>query len=223
MISIANLVKENNLKGNYYSPDAYLMGDVETGLLENRQGARLIAMPEAFVQGLYIGLNQELGQAAGVVLFRCGYRWGKHFYRRFIEEVSTYYNIPVNKMEMTLFLQCFKECWKTHGWGYLELNFDYYQHGFIVANIKNSAFAQSSMGKGEEPQCFTEAGILSSFFSQLTGKELHCVQTECQTMGAESNYFVIGLEKRVQKAEAWREEGQDHRTIMDRLKVIQEN
>lgn len=223
MISIANLVKESNLKGNYYSPDAYLVGDVESGLIENRQGARLIAMPEPLIQGLYIGLNAELGQAAGLVLFRCGYRWGKHFYRRFIEEVSSYYNIPVNKMEMSLFLQCFKECWKTHGWGSLNLGFRYYQQGFIVANLKNSAFAQNAIENPEEPQCFVEAGILSSFFSQLTGKELHCVQTACQTLGAPSNYFVIGLEKRVQKAEAWRGEGQDHNTIMDRLSVIQSN
>jgi hypothetical protein len=62
-----------------------------------------------------------------------------------------------------------------------------------------------------------EAGILSAFFSQLTGETLGCIQTSCESMGAEYNHFVIGLDERIKLAQAWLEEGQDHPTIMDRL------
>jgi hypothetical protein len=65
--------------------------------------------------------------------------------------------------------------------------------------------------------CFVEAGILSAFFSQLTGQDLHCIQTACESLGAECNYFILGLFKRLKPAEAWIEEQQNHETILKRL------
>lgn len=48
MISVADLVREKPLKGNYFAPSAYVQGDFELGLLETRLGSRLIALPEVF-------------------------------------------------------------------------------------------------------------------------------------------------------------------------------
>ena len=55
------------------------------------------------------------------------------------------------------------------------------------------------------------------FFSQLTGQDLHCVQTTCESMGADRNHFVLGKQERVKPAEAWLDEKHDHATIMERL------
>lgn len=216
MISVADLVKENNLPGNYFAPDAYVQGDFELGLIENRQGSRLLALPDTLLEAIYAGLEAELGQASGVVLFNCGRWWGKNFYRRFKEEVNEYYGKDLTQMEMVEFLACLKQCWKTHGWGILDLDFNYYQQGFLVAKVENSAFACSAP-QGKQPVCFAEAGILSSFFSQLTGRDLHCLQTACESMGEDCNYFVLGIKERIKPAQAWLEEGQDHPTIMERL------
>ncbi|MBR8827940.1 MAG: 4-vinyl reductase [Gomphosphaeria aponina SAG 52.96 = DSM 107014] len=216
MISVADLVKDSKLPGNYFAPDAYVQGDYELGLMENRKGSRLLALPDTLLQAIYAGLEAEIGQAGGVVLFNCGRWWGKNFYRRFNEEVNEYYGKPLTQMEMVEFLECLKQCWKTHGWGVLDLDFNYYQQGFLVAQVKNSPFAATAP-EGKKPVCFAEAGILSAFFSQLTGKDLHCIQTACESMGAECNYFVMGVSDRLKAAEAWLEEGQDHSTIMERL------
>jgi predicted hydrocarbon binding protein len=216
MISVADLVQNKSLKGNYFAPSAYVQGDFEMGLMETRQGSRLIALPEVLLQGIFAGLEEEIGQASGVVLYNCGRWWGKSFYRRFVQEVSSYYETPLANMEMVEFLSCFKQCWKTHGWGVIDFDFDYYPQGFIVAKTVNSPFAEAA-AQGKGFSCHLEAGILGSFFSQLTGENLVCVQTSCETMGAECNYFVIGLEERVKLANAWLEEGQDHPTIMERL------
>ncbi len=59
--------------------------------------------------------------------------------------------------------------------------------------------------------------LLLQFDRQLTGEDLACVQTSCESMGAKSNHFVVGLEERVKLANAWLEEGHDHSTIMERL------
>jgi predicted hydrocarbon binding protein len=92
MINIADLLKQPRLPGNYFASDAYVRGDLELGLLENRRGDRLIALPETLIKAIYIGLEQETGQASRLVLFNCGRWWGKNFYVRFCEEVSEYYS-----------------------------------------------------------------------------------------------------------------------------------
>ena len=216
MIDIAELLKKESLPGNYFAPDAYVQGEMELGLLENRKGARLLALPETLLQGVYAGLRDEVGPAAGLVLFQCGQWWGKYFYRRFVEEVSDYYGRPLAEMEMVEFVQCLKQCWRTYGWGMIELDFDFYQQGFLVVTVSNSAFAQVDPDQNQ-PNCFAEAGLLSAFFSQLTDQTLDCVQTTCESMGAVHNSFVLGLPERVKVTEAWLEEGHDHDTIMARL------
>ncbi|WP_404783905.1 V4R domain-containing protein [Altericista sp. CCNU0014] len=216
MISVKELVRESHLPSNYFAPDVYLQGDLEAGLIENRDGARLLALPDALLRAIYEGLAEEVGAASESVLYKCGAWWGKTFYRRFAEEVSQHHQKPIADIEMIEFLQCLKQSWKTHGWGKIDLDFDFYQQGFIVVKVWNSAFAKSSPSIGK-PKCFVESGLLSSFFSGLTGQKLHCIQTTCESMGAECNHFVLGLPDRVRRAEAWLQENHDHAAIMDRL------
>ncbi len=216
MIDVTNLVEKSSFKGNYFSPDIYLQGDFEFGLLENRSGSRLLALPQPLLEALYATLDDELGQGSSVALFSCGRWWGQNFYQRFADELAEYYGKPLAEMEMIQFIQCLKECWKAHGWGILDLDLKYYQNGFLVPQIFNSPFAQFAP-QNKYPMCFLEAGILSAFFSKLTGDKLHCIQTTCESMGANSNYFVIGLAERIKPLEAWREEGYDHDKIMELL------
>ena len=216
MISVADLINKKPLKGNYYAPSAYVQGDFELGLLETRQGARLISLPDTFIQGMFAGLTEELGQASGIVLYNCGVWWGKNFYRRFLEEVSNYYETSLAQMEMAQFISCFKQCWKTHGWGVVNFNFDYYPQGFICVNSINSPFAENAEPQ-QEPSCYLEAGVLSAFFSQLTGQELGCVQTSCESLNHESNQFIIGLEERLKVTKSYLEQGHSHEKIMELL------
>lgn len=215
MLSVESLRNEP-LPGNYFAPDVYLQGDYEMGLLENRSGDRLIAVPEILLEAIDEGLAEEVGPSAGLVKFQCGRWWGKNFYRRFGEDVSGYYGKPIAQMPMIELIQCVKHCWKTHGWGNIDFDMGYQQQGFLVTIIQNSPFTQSN-AQVKQPINYTEAGILSAFFSQLTGRELHCVQTACELMGAEQNYFVLGLSERLAPIEAWIKSEISHDNIMDRL------
>ncbi|GAC1460935.1 MAG: hypothetical protein NVS2B14_05150 [Chamaesiphon sp.] len=216
MIDVATLLKDKRLPGNYFAPNAYIKGDFESGLIENRRGDRLLALPDILIQSIYAGLEKETGQGSGAVLFNCGRWWGKNFYARFVEEVSEYYGKSVAEMEMVEFLGCLKQCWKIHGWGTLDLDTNYYQQGFLIVKTFNSPFAAAAP-QGNRPACFMEAGILSIFFSQLTGRQLHCVQTSCESLEDDCNHFVLGLPQRLTAVEACLEEGQDHETILNRL------
>lgn len=216
MISITDLIKESNFSGNYFASDIYVQGDFESGLIENRQGKRLLALPDTLLKGIYSTLVSEVGSAAGMVLYNCGSKWGKNFYRRFCEEVSSYYQKPVSDMEMIELVQCLKQCWKAHGWGIIELNCDYYQQGFLIVEIQQSAFAGVAESS-EQPSCFLEAGLLDAFFSELSGTKLHCIQTACESLGAKSNLFILGLAQRLKPAQTMVEEGQSHSAIVKRL------
>ncbi|MGF1495998.1 MAG: V4R domain-containing protein [Elainellaceae cyanobacterium] len=216
MISITDLLVDNHIPSNYFASDVYVKGDLELGLLENRRGDRLLALPATLIQGIYAGLESETGHASGMVLFNCGRWWGKNFYARFCEELTDYYHKAVADMSMAEFLQCFRQCWVTHGWGRIELDQSYHHRGFLLVKIWNSPFAKEAQNS-TKPACFLEAGALSAFFSQLTSRELHCVQTSCESMGADCNHFILGLTKRLQPAEDMVERGLNHDAILQQL------
>lgn len=201
MISVADLLTNDRIPSNYFAFDIYVRGDLEMGLLENRQGDRLLALPETLIQAIYSGLDKETGQAARLVLFNCGRWWGKSFYVRFCEQLAEYYDTAISDLPMVEFLQSLQQCWITHGWGKIDLDQTYQPRGFLVIKTWNSPFAKHATN-WKQPVCYLEAGVLSSFFSNLTGRELHCVQTTCESLGADCNRFVLGLPKRLEPAEA---------------------
>jgi predicted hydrocarbon binding protein len=217
MISVADLLTNNRVPGNYFATETYVRGDLELGILENRRGDRLLAIPETLIQGIYAGLQKETGQASRLVLFNCGRWWGKNFYTRFREELTDYYGTALSEMPMVEFLQCLQQCWTTYGWGKLELDQSYHQRGFLIIKTTYSPFASLAPQGSTFPACYLEAGVLSSFFTQLTGRELHCVQISCESLGADCNRFVLGLLQRLKPAEAMVEQQQDHDMIMQQL------
>jgi predicted hydrocarbon binding protein len=85
-----------------------------------------------------------------------------------------------------------------------------------VVNIVNSPFVEAAP-KGKRMMGHLEAGILSGFFSRLTGTELHCVQTSCESLGADRGSFVLGISERLKAVSAWLEEGHDRQTVLDLL------
>ncbi len=205
------------IPGNYYAPGAYVQGDLEAGLLESRHGDRLLALPEPLLKAIYTGLEYETGQAARLVLRNCGRMWGKEFFRRFATELTDFYQKPLAELEMGLFIQNLQQAWKTHGWGSLTLDWNYKDQGILIARILNSPFAAMTPTHFTRPMGFLEAGLLATWFSQLTGRELVCIQTASEALGAETNLFILTAAERIKDGEAWVDEGQTHDQILEKL------
>jgi predicted hydrocarbon binding protein len=216
MISVADLIKENRIPSNFFDYNSYVKGDLEIGLLENRRGDRLIAIPDTLISSLYAGLAKETGQASKLVLFNCGKWWGKNFYTRFTESLEEYYAQSLAEMNMITFIQSLKECWLTHGWGKFEFEPEYQAQGFILVKTYNSPYVRAIAGN-TLPTGYLEAGILTSFFTRLTGRELLAVQTTCESLGASCNTYVIGLPERLQIIDSFLAEGLTHETILQRV------
>lgn len=216
MISVADLLLDGRVPGNYFATNVYVKSDLELGLLENRRGSRLLAIPDHFIRSLYAGLEQETGQATRLVLMNCGRWWGKNFYARFCEELSDYYDKPLADMTMGDFLQSLQQCWITHGWGLMEFDQGYQHRGFLLVKTWHSPFATHAP-KMDRPVCFLDCGILSAFFSQLAGRELGCVQISCESLGSDCNRFLIGLSDRLQPAIEGVDQHLDHEAILARI------
>jgi uncharacterized protein len=216
MISVADLLSRKQLPDNYFSPRHYVQSDLELGVLENRRGNRLISVPETLIKALYAGLEQETGLAARLVLYNCGRWWGKNFFGRFSEDLADYYGRPLTELPMAEFVQLLRQCWTTHGWGQFDLDPTYTPQGFLVVSTQYSPFATQAP-RLDRPVCFLDAGILSAFFSQLTGQELYCVQISCESLGADLNRFVLGLESRLAIAEDMLDSRQDYGAILNAL------
>ncbi len=216
MISVADLIKENRIPSNFFDYNSYVKGDLEIGLLENRRGDRLIAIPDTLISSLYAGLAKETGQASKLVLFNCGKWWGKNFYTRFTESLEEYYSQSLAEMNMITFIQSLKECWLTHGWGKFEFEPEYQAQGFILVKTYNSPYVRAIAGN-TLPTGYLEAGILTSFFTRLTGRELLAVQTTCESLGASCNTYIIGLPERLQIVDSFLAEGLTHETILQRV------
>lgn len=216
MISVADLLVDGRIPGNYFATNAYVRSDLELGLLENRRGDRLLAIPDTLIQAIYSGLDKETGQATRLVLFNCGRWWGKNFYARFCEELSDYYGMAIAEMSMADFIQSLQQCWLTHGWGQFEIDQTYQHRGFLRVKITDSPFAAQAP-KMPRPVCFLESGIFAAFFSQLAGRELNCVQILCQSLGASHSEFVVGIPERLEVVNEWVNQGMDSQTIMTRL------
>jgi len=217
MVSVADLLTEKTLPGNYFASDLYIRGSLELGLLENRRGDRLLALPDSFLKAMHAGLERETGQASKFVLYNCGKWWGKNFYARFCEELTDYYKKAVSDLSMAEFLQSLQQCWQTHGWGRIHLDTTYRERGFIIGEIWHSPFTSIVPEGGAKPTGDLERGILEVFFSQLTGRELACLQTSCDAKGDDCNRFVLGLSHRLDPAKAMLASGQSHQSIMQTL------
>jgi predicted hydrocarbon binding protein len=205
------------IAGNYYAPKVYVQSDLESGMLTSRHGDRLLALPKAFIQALYSGLEYETGQAARLVLRNCGRMWGKEFFRRFATELTDFYLKPLPELEMGLFVQNLNQAWKTHGWGVLTVDWNHKDQGILVIRISNSPFAAMTPAHHTRPMGFLEAGLLSTWFSQLTGRSLACVQTASESLGADCNLFIITAEDRLKEGEAWVDAGLTHEQILEKL------
>ncbi len=216
MVLVADLLTDTHLTANYFATDVYVHGTLELGLLENRRGERLLALPDTLIKAIYSGLDNETGRASMLVLYNCGRWWGKNFYTRFCEEMTDYYNRPITSLSMAEFLQALQQCWLTHGWGQISLDSDYREQGFLVVKVRESAFICHAP-QLERPVGFLETGALQAFFSELSGQPLHCVQTACESLGAEENCFVLGIKERLTLAETGVDQSVSHGEIMAQL------
>jgi uncharacterized protein len=187
------------IPGNYFAPQAYVRSDLQSALLQDRTGERLIALPESFLLAMDETFHQETGKAAPFALYTCGSFWGEGFCQRFHQTLERLHRKTITQISLIDYLLAMRQVFATHGFGILDLDFAHYNHNLIVASISKSIVAPNTI-KGRAPACHLEAGIFAGWFSILTAQRFGAVQTECISQGANSNRFVLLEAERLAEA-----------------------
>ena len=179
--------------------------------------SRNVLVSENFIVGLIAGLEEEVGDASGVVMYNIGQQWGQkdaEFFRNWF--LSEYGYDDFSQLNLMFVLEAWWWPFIAQGWGNWEVDMSDQKNGFMFINIFDSAVART-LGDVGKPVCHIYAGLFSGFFSSLIGKDLGCIELQCYAMGETYCKFLLGKKDRIDAASFWHNEGATARDIQKRL------
>lgn len=208
------------VRHNHYNDQDFFQHDRNTGILRNVYGQRCIYVTEDFVTGLLAGLEEEVGDAAGEIMYKCGYEWGREDMKSFTARAQAEYEVEFSKMRMGMMLETWWWPLQIEGWGGWRYDFRQGKQGLIFIDLFESAVAQS-LGNLGKVVCYFYAGMFAAVFSTLAKRELSSIEIQCYSMGEDYCKFLISTSKRVNAAAFWRNEGATSKDIMKKVSDLE--
>ncbi len=205
-------------KHYHYAFGDFFSFERERGTVVDWNDARTIFVAEDFVIGLIQGLEEELGNAASVVMYNIGYEWGIRDAAYFKKWFGKEYEIQtdLSQVHFPFLMEAWWWPFTSQGWGNWEVDINERKNGFLFINIFDSVVART-LGEVGKPVCHLYAGLFAGFFSQTVHKSLGCIEIQCYAMGETYCKFLLGKQERVDAATFWQNEGASARDIEKRL------
>lgn len=214
----AHLLKEKYPeKHDHYNFEDFFQFHSQSGIVTDWNEARNIFASEDFIVGLMQGLEEEVGEASGVVMYKIGYEWGKRDSEFFKQWFEKEYDKKISEMNSKYILEAWWWPFITQGWGNWEVDLSDQKNGFMFINIFDSVVART-LGDVGKPVCHIYAGLFAGFFSKLIRKQLGCIEIQCYSMGETYCKFLLGRQDRIDAAQFWHNEGATARDIEKRLR-----
>ena len=184
-----------------------------------RDGQRAAAVSEDFVNGLHNGLHEDVGDAANLIMYKCGYEWGLQDMKRFNHRMR--HEFGGGKLDIWQMNQRFVfETWwwplTVEGWGAWTLDLSFKSKEISFVEIRNSAVAYS-MERIGKPVCHLYAGMFAGVMSFYERTERQAIEVQCYAMGNDCCKFMVGPAKQVNAAEFWHQEGANAEEIRNKL------
>lgn len=173
--------------------------DVETGVLTNRSGRRMIALTNDFLIGLHRALERECGDKNPKVLHHCGRRWGTNFGKGLDEEWSLFYEQSAREFPIALFQSLLLQEFAYNGWGVLSVHYNLINSGIVWLSLEGAIMADIVNYELKQPADLLTAGILAGLFSHFLGREVDCFQSQCARQGFIDSRFVLSDPKRIEQ------------------------
>ena len=203
-------------KHNNYNSRDFLKFAVQRGTVHTRSGLRAFLATEDFVVGLHRGLEEEVGDAASMILYKCGFRWGVEDMKVFVPIIEQEYNLRFDDMDIHFLLETWWWWFQTQGWGAWRLDLSQRKQGMVTVDVFDSAIAKS-LGNVGKPTCYLYSGVLAGVFTYIAKRDLAGIEVQCYAMGEDFCRFLIGSEKRINAAQFWLTEGATATEIVSRL------
>jgi len=204
-------------KHDHYSFEDFFHFQSNTGTVTDWNEARNIFTSEDFIIGLIEGLEEEVGNASGVVMYSIGYQWGMRDAKFFQQWFEQEYEKKLSSLNSMFVLEAWWWPFVSQGWGNWEVDMSEQKNGFTFVNIFDSAVART-LGDVGKPVCHIYAGLFAGFFSDLVKKPLSCIEIQCYSMGETYCKFLLGRQDRIDAATFWQNEGATARDIEKRLR-----
>lgn len=200
---------------NYYQPRKFLR-QVQEGRLENIHNQRCMLVSEDFIVGFQVALEEEIGDAAGDIMYRCGLEWGKRDIERFAARFPEEFGKSTSDAKFGFLLETWWWPLQVGGWGAWRYDLTHRKEGLIFVDLFDSAVAKS-IGNIGKVVCHYYAGMFAAVFSHLAARELSSIEIQCYSMGEDFCKFLIGSSKRISSAQFWVAEGAKASEVISRL------
>ncbi len=204
------------VKHNVYTLEDFLRYDPKKGTIYTRNAQRAFHVSEDFIIGLQAGLENEVGDASAVILYKCGFQWGLADMRKFETNMVREYGRDAQSTNINFLMETWWWPLQTLGWGSWEIDFSKGEQGIVVINLYDSVVAKT-LGEVGKPVCYLYAGMFAGVMTHLSRRPLSGIEIQCYAMGATYCRFVIGAEKRINAVEFWLEEGAGASDILAKL------
>lgn len=203
-------------KHNYYNREDFFKFAVQQGTVHTWSGLRTFLATEDFVVGLQQGLEEEVGEASAMIMYKAGFRWGLEDMKSFVPIIEAEFGKKLNEMNANFFLETWWWPLQAEGWGSWKVNTSQRKQGMIFIDLFDSAVAKS-LGNVGKPVCHVYAGMFAGVFTYLTQRDLSGIEVQCYAMGEDFCKFIIGSGNRIDAAEFWLREGASATEIIEKI------
>ncbi len=203
----------------YYDERIYINANVETGILYNRSGRRMLALTNDFLIGLHRAIQNECGDRSAEVLSRCGKKWGLSFGKGLDAEWTQFYESPAREFPFAFFQALLVQEFLHNGWGCLQIDGTQFQAGILELGLQGAIMSEIDSDKTVSPADILTAGIFAGIFSYFIGIDLDCIQTEVPSANSKWSRFILAASDRVKMIRD-NSTGKNHSQLMDDLKRI---
>lgn len=210
------IVGPQPVKHNVYTLEDFLRPDASKGAVFTRNAQRAMHVSEDFIVAMQAGLEQEVGDASAVVLYKCGFQWGLADMRRFEATFAKEYGRDAQQANLHFLMETWWWPLQVLGWGSWQIDFTKNEQGIVVIDVYDSAVAKS-LGEVGKPVCYLYAGMFAGVMTHLSRRPLSGIEIQCYAMGATYCRFIVGSEKRVNAVEFWLEEGASAGDVIAKL------
>lgn len=174
-----------------------MTADIETGVLYNRAGRRMLALTDDFLIGLHRALEKECGERAPKVLYTCGKRWGTNFAVGLGQEWSEFYAAPIADFPLAMLESLIIQEFGHNGWGLLEFDYQNWDRGVLMLSLQGAIMAALLGDSSVGPADILTAGIFAGMFSHFMNETLGCLQSESTANQKSANRFLLTAEPRI--------------------------
>jgi predicted hydrocarbon binding protein len=200
----------------HYSRYKFFKFRPEKGQIFDWNHQQNLLATEDFIVALQKGLEHEVGEASGWLVYLIGKNWGTEDAKLFQSWFQKDFGMTLKTANLRFALETWWWPFTAQGWGKWNVDLNSVKEGFIFVDLFDSAVAKT-LGNVGKPVCFLYAGVLAGFFSVAFERNLSGIEIQCYSMGNSFCRFLISSEKRVKAAEFWLTSGATAQDIEQRF------